>query len=89
MLVHPQKGLLMLTSSGAWTHSGANQIQSADGSVRLPLEIGFEADGARLLTDESGEIYVAGTDEENDRESPHLSAWIFKPEKRHCDENSF
>lgn len=65
MLVHPQKGLLMLTSSGAWTHSGANQIQSADGSVHLPLEIGFEADGARLLTDESGEIYVAGTDEEN------------------------
>lgn len=55
----------MLTSSGKWTHSGANQIQSADGSVRLPLEIGFEADGARLLTDESGEIYVAGTDEEN------------------------
>ncbi|MEI3405852.1 MAG: hypothetical protein V8Q79_04545 [Christensenellales bacterium] len=65
MLVHPQKGLLMLTSSGKWTHSGANQIQSADGSVHLPLEIGFEADGARLLTDESGEIYVAGTDEEN------------------------
>ena len=65
MLVHPQKGLLMLTSSGQWAHSGADRIQSGDGSVDLPLDIGFETDSARLMADGGGSVYVAGTDEDN------------------------
>lgn len=65
MVVHPRKGLLMLTSSGQWTHSGANRIQSEDGSIDFPLDVGFETDSARLAVDGGGSVYVAGTDEDN------------------------
>lgn len=65
MLAHPTRGLLMLVSTGQWTDSGVSRIVSADGSVSVPVSVGIESEGAHLLADGRGRVYVVGTDEDN------------------------
>ena len=65
MVYDPQRGLLLLTARGGQTKNGVCDIQTADGSFDVYVHVGFEAEDARLMLDDSGYAYVCGTDRDN------------------------